>query len=244
VLEAALWGLVTSGSLLVGALLAVLLRPGLRVVGLTMAFGAGALMSAVAYDLVAEAFGDSGHVLLPAVGLAAGALAFFVGDELIDRRGGHDRKSMEGAAQAEGSPLAIVLGSVLDGVPESAILGATLVEGGAVSAAFIVAVFLSNLPEGVSATSGLVAAGWARGRILGLWGLVVAVSTLTAAVSWVAFDRLEGLDSTVLLAFAAGAMLVMLTDTMFPGAFRMGGRVAGLATTLGFALAFAISQLE
>jgi len=244
VLEAALWGLVTSGSLLVGAVVAALWRPGTRVVGLTMAFGAGALMSAVAYDLVADAFRDPDHVLLPAAGLAAGALAFFAGDELIDRRGGHDRKSMEGAVQAEGSPLAIVLGSVLDGVPESAILGATLVEGEAVSAAFIVAVFLSNLPEAISATSGLAAAGWRRGRIFGLWSIVVAVSTATAALAWLAFDQLEGLDSTALLAFAAGAMLVMLADTMFPGAFRMGGRVAGLATTLGFALAFAISQLE
>jgi ZIP family zinc transporter len=243
VLEAAFWGLLTSGSLLVGAGLAVAFRPGRRAVGLTMAFGAGALISAVAYDLVLEAFAE--RALLPTLGLVTGALTFFVGDALIDRMGGHGRKSMEGEHQAAaGAAPGIVLGTVLDGLPESAILGATLVEGGSISYAFIVAVFVSNLPESISSTAGLREAGWRLRRIFSLWALVVAASTATAVLGWLAFDNIEGLDSSFLLAFAAGGVLVMLADTMMPEAFLLGGRTAGLATTLGFALAFAVVQLE
>jgi ZIP family zinc transporter len=149
----------------------------------------------------------------------------------------------EGAGDS-GNPLAIVLGAVLDGLPESAIIGATLVEGGAVSAAFIAAVFISNLPESVGATTGLVAEGWRRGRILLQWSAVVAASTVTAALGWLVFDAMESLDASFLLAFAAGALLVMLADTLMPEAFALGGRAAGLATTLGFALAFGLAQLE
>ncbi|MGL6279446.1 MAG: ZIP family zinc transporter, partial [Gaiella sp.] len=123
--EALLWGLVTSGSLLVGAALALAVRPGHRLIGLALAFGSGALISAVAYDLVLDAF-DTEGVVSPALGLAIGALTFFAGDWAIDAMGGHGRKSASGEPQAAGQPLAIVLGAVLDGVPESVVLGATL----------------------------------------------------------------------------------------------------------------------
>lgn len=240
-LQALLWGLVTSGSLLVGAVLALALRPSRRTIGLALAFGSGALISAVAYDLVLDAF-ETEQVLWPAIGLVTGALAFFAGDAAIDRMGGHGRKSALGEHQAAGAPLAIVLGAVLDGIPESIVLGATLVEGGAVSAAFVVAVLCSNLPEAVSGSSGLAAAGWPRSRILALWGLVVAASTTAAVVGFALFDTVERLDASFILAFAAGAVLVMLADTMMPEAFALGGRVAGLMTTLGFAVAYALAQ--
>jgi ZIP family zinc transporter len=240
-LQALFWGLVTSGSLLVGAMLALALRPSPRTIGLALAFGSGALISAVAYDLVLDAF-ETDHVVWPAIGLATGALAFFVGDALIDRMGGHGRKSALGEHQAAGSPLAIVLGAVLDGIPESVVLGATLVEGGAVSVAFVVAVLCSNLPEAISGSSGLATAGWARNRILGLWALVVAASTTAAVLGFAVFDTVEGLDASFILAFAAGAVLVMLADTMMPEAFALGGRAAGLMTTLGFAVAYLLSQ--
>lgn len=241
-LEAALWGLLTSGSLLVGAAAAATLRPGQRAIGLVLAFGAGALMSAVAYDLVLDAF--ESDRLWPAVGLAAGAFAFYAGDAAVDRMGGHGRKGATGEHQAEGDPLGIVLGTVLDGVPESIVLGATLVEGGAVSLAFIVAVLFSNIPEGASATSGLLAAGWRGRSVAALWLAVVTVSTLAAAAGYALYDAMPALDASFVLAFAAGAMLVMLADTMLPHAYAYAGRAAGLMTTLGFALAFALVQLE
>jgi ZIP family zinc transporter len=240
-LEAALWGFLTSASLLLGAGAALGFAPSRRVVGLTLAFGGGALISAVAYDLVLEAFDVD--ALAPTIGLAAGALAFYFGDAAIDHLGGHGRKDMTGADQAEGDPLGIVLGACLDGIPESFILGLTLVEGGSISVAFVAAVFVSNLPEAIAATAGLAKNGWERRRIFGMWSLVVTASTISAALGFAVFDALPSLDGSAVLGFAAGAMLVMVSDTMMPQALQLGGRAAGLATTLGFVLVFFLEQV-
>jgi len=140
----------------------------LRVIGLIMAFGAGVLISAVGFDVVEEASEKSAGSGWAAVGLFAGCLVFFFGDRLIDRFGGSERKDASGNHEG-GSPLAIVLGTVLDGIPESMVIGLTIFEGGAVGAAYLAAVFISNLPEAVSSTSGLTAAGWARSRIMWMW---------------------------------------------------------------------------
>ncbi|MDH5282008.1 MAG: ZIP family zinc transporter, partial [Thermoleophilia bacterium] len=147
-LEAALWGLVTAGSLWVGAALAVLAKPGSRWIGLAMAFGSGALIAAVAYELVFEAFETD--LVFASSGFAAGALTFYVGDWAIDRRGGHGRKSMGGEHQLAGNANAIVLGTVLDGIPESFVLGASLLQSGIVPVAVVVGVFVSNVPESLS----------------------------------------------------------------------------------------------
>ena len=136
----------------------------MRVIGLIMAFGVGVLISAVAFDLVEEASEKSAGSGWAAVGLFAGCLVFFFGDRLIDRFGGSERKDASGNHEG-GSPLAIVL----DGFPESMVIGLTIFEGGAVGAAYLAAVFISNLPEAVSSTSGLTAAGWARSRIMWMW---------------------------------------------------------------------------
>ncbi|HEX5468398.1 MAG TPA: hypothetical protein VFW80_05050 [Gaiellaceae bacterium] len=208
-----------------------------------MAFGSGVLVSAVAYDLVGDAFdvgGGSGGV---ALGLAAGALTFYVGDRAIDGLGGENRKSPRGE-QAQGSPMAIVLGTVLDGVPESIVIGLSLLGGGGVSVAVIAAVFLSNLPEAMAASAGLVSSGWQRGHILGLWVAVTLVSGLAALAGYAFFDGASERSLSFVSAFAGGALLTMLADTMMPEAFEYGGRAVGLMTTLGFGLAFALSTLE
>ena len=240
--EAFLWGLLSASSLLLGGLAALWFRVGSRLLGLVMAFGAGVLISAVAYELVDEAFTTASGGGIP-LGLAAGALTFFVGDAVIDRLGGDDRKSM-GGEQAAGSPLAIVLGIVLDGIPESAVIGLTLLHGGAVSAAMIVAVFLSNLPEAVAATTGLAAAGWRQRAILLVWTGVVLVSALASLAGYGLFGDASPSTVAFVLSFAAGAILTMLADTMMPEAFQRGGKLVGLATTLGFGVAFAVSALE
>jgi zinc transporter, ZIP family len=210
-----------------------------------MGFGAGVLISAVAYELVDDAFEAADGFAIVATGLFAGAGTFFFGDLLIDRMGGADRKRSEGTrAAAGGSALAIVLGIVLDGVPESAVIGLTLLGGAGVSVAMIVAVFLSNLPEAIAATTGLARSGWSRQRILGLWVLVTLVSGLSALLGYVLFDGASARWLAFVLAYAAGAILTMLADTMMPEAFEGGGRLTGLATTLGFAVAFAITALE
>lgn len=237
-LEAALWGLLTAGSLWVGAVLAAYAHPGGRWIGAALAFGSGALIAAVAYELVLEAFEtDLGFA---AVGFATGAIAFYVGDWAIDRRGGHGRKSMHGEHQLAGTAPAIVLGTVLDGIPESFVLGASLHEG-SVATAVVVGVFVSNVPEALSGTSGLFQAGWTRSRVFTMWSEVVAVSVLAAALGWYALDSMPTATGAFALAFAGGALLVMLADTLMPEAFALGGREAGLLTALGFALGFGLS---
>jgi ZIP family zinc transporter len=233
------WGLLGSSSLLIGAAI-VLWRPlGQRLIGLIMAFGAGVLISAVAYDLVEDAAATADGWVLVA-GLAAGALTFFVGDLLIDRRGGDGRKRSTGE-QAKGSGGAIALGTVLDGIPESVVLGSTLVGGGGISVAMLAAVFLSNLPEAMAATQGLRTSGTSRARILGLWAGTTLVSAVAAGVGFAALGAASGATVALVQAFAAGALLTMLVDTMIPEAAEFGGPVAGLLTVLGFATAFGIS---
>jgi ZIP family zinc transporter len=241
--EAFAWGLFASSSLLIGGLIAIRFAVRRRVLGLVMAFGAGVLISAVAFELVEEAFETSSLLRDVAIGLFAGCAAFSVGDAIIDRRGGADRKRMSGE-QAGGSALAIVLGIVLDGIPESAVIGLTLLEGGAVSAAMLVAVFLSNLPEAIAATTGLAEAGWRRLRILELWAGVILVSALAALGGYALFDGASPSVVAFTLAFAGGAILTMLADTMMPEAFEYGGKLVGVFTTLGFATAFAVSAFE
>jgi zinc transporter, ZIP family len=241
--ESFLWGIVAGSSLVLGGLLALRFPIGNRLLGLIMAFGAGVLISAVAFELVHEASvtsaGDGGVAL----GLFAGSAVFFAGDTLIDRIGGSERKSSSGG-QAAGSALAIVLGIVLDGIPESLVLGLTVLEAGAVSVAFLVAVFLSNLPESIAATTGLARAGWKASRIIWLWVLVMVVSGLAALAGYALLDTASPRTIAFVLAFAGGAILTMLADTMMPEGFENGGKLVGLFTTLGFALAFLISSLD
>jgi zinc transporter, ZIP family len=187
VVEAFAWGAFGGAALIVGALAGLWLPISSRLVGVVMAVGAGVLISAVAFDLVEEAVETAHGERGVALGLAAGALTFFAGDWWIDRMGGANRTSMEGP-QEEGSGLAIVLGAVLDGIPESIVLGLTLVGGGEVSVAFLAAVFISNLPEGLAASTGLRASGWSPGRIVGLWTGVALVSGLAALAGFGMFD--------------------------------------------------------
>ncbi len=230
-LEAGLWGLIAGSSLVLGAALGLWLPIPRRYVALIMGFGAGALVSALAFDLTFEAF-EEGGALLTAIGLAAGGLTFFAGDVLIE----------SGAGKA-GAGLAIVLGALLDGLPESFVLGASLLGGAGVSVSFLVAVLLSNLPEGLAGARDLRDGGHSPRWILGLWTGVAIVSGIAAAVGYALIGSMAGESHGVAKAFAAGAILTMLADTMFPEAYEGGGKGVGLATLLGFALAFFLSTM-
>jgi zinc transporter, ZIP family len=237
------WGVLAASSLVIGAVVALLFRIRLPVIGLIMGFGAGVLISAVAFDLVQVAAGKaSGHGAVIA-GIFAGCGVFFAGDWLIDRTGGGDRKDATGA-QESGSALAIVLGTVLDGIPESMVIGLTIYEGGEVGAAYLIAVFISNLPESISSTAGLAAGGWKKTRILWLWIAIALISGLASLVGYGLFQHSSPDTIAFVLAFAAGAILTMLADTMMPEAYERGGTLVGVATTLGFAVAFVIHTLD
>jgi zinc transporter, ZIP family len=237
------WGLLSASSLVIGSLLAILLNIKLRVIGLIMAFGAGVLISAVAFDLVEEAADKSTGEGAVAWGLFVGCGVFAGGDWLISRMGGGDRKDADGDQEGD-SPLAIVLGTVLDGIPESMVIGLTIFEGGAVGAAYLAAVFISNLPESISSTSGLVSSGWKKSRILWMWLAITIVSAIASVAGYGLFQDSSPATVAFVLAFAAGAILTMLAQTMMPEAYEHGGKLVGVVTTLGFAVAYAIHVLD
>ena len=231
-LTAALWGGLAAASLLVGFYLA---SRGLsnRTIGMIMGFGAGALLSAIAYELVPEtALGGGGMALA----FCIGALTFFGADWLIDHRGGTDRKDIAGD-QPGGSGSAIFIGTLLDNVPESIILGMSLALGGAINIAFLVAVFISNLPEGVAGTLNLESAGRSRRHIFWMWMALVIISAACAGLGYMIIRWLPGADGHIAQAFAAGAMLTMLADAMMPEAFEHGGKLVGIFTVMGFLVA-------
>jgi zinc transporter, ZIP family len=240
--EAAFWGAVGASSLLIGAVIAIAVPLPRTAIGLVLGFGAGTLISATAFELTEEAFKLGGADAVT-IGLALGALAYFAGDSVIERRGGGNRMSSMGE-QSAGSANALLLGAVLDGIPESAVLGITLLEGSGVGVAVLAAIFLSNLPEALSSTTGMRMAGHRPGRALTTWAVVVVVSAISAALGYGLLDGASGNLVGLIQAFAGGAVLTMLVDTMIPEAFARGHRAVGLVTVLGFALAYLLSTLE
>ena len=241
---AALWSAFATGTLLIGMVLAYRNMVSPRWTGLIMAFGVGAIISATVYQLVlAPLVEDQGRFYLVALGLAAGALTFYLADRWVDHLGGADRKDMDGG-QASGSGTGILLGSLLDGVPESLVLGLSLVHSPQVSLAFIFAVAIGNVPQGLGGTAGMLSSGWPRSKITRLWLAVCALSILAAISGYWIATQLPGVNGAVVDAFAAGALLVMLSDSMIPEAFEHGGKETGLFLVLGFAVAVALSLAQ
>jgi zinc transporter, ZIP family len=240
VAEAFGWGAFGAAALLIGALVAYRLSPSRRVIAVVMALGTGLLIGSVSYELVEEAL-KTQTVAWVALMVLIGAATFTVGDWLLERGGGGDRKDATGA-QAEGSPLAIVLGSVLDGIPESFVLGLTVLQGG-VSVSLLAGVMLSNLPEGMSSSSGLKAAGWPQGRVVLMWSAVVLVSGLAAAAGYAMLDPAGDRTGALVQAFAGGALLAMLADTLLPEAYAVEGVLTGPLVVAGFAVSLALSAV-
>ena len=238
--EAFFWGALGASALLIGAMVAYIAAPSPRVIAVVMALGTGMLIGSVSFELIDQAV-QTTDVALVGVYTLLGAAVFTVGDRLLERRGGGDRKDTEGA-QATGAPLAIVLGSVLDGIPESFVLGLTVLQG-QVSVALLTGVLLSNLPEGMSSSSGLRLAGWHRSRVVWMWLLVIAVSAASAALGYILLDPSTGRTGAFAQGFAAGALLTMVSDTMLPEAFQVEGLSTGWLVAIGFAISIILSAL-
>jgi len=242
VLVAGWWGLFGGLALLLGAIVALRAAVSQKTIGLIMAFGVGVLISAVAFELTEEAFANGGGDST-GLGLALGAFTFYFGDTMLDRRGAEHRKRSSGQHEGSQAGMAIVLGALLDGIPESAVIGISLVGGEGVSVVMVVAVFLSNVPESLSATTGLKAAGRSPKFVMLLWSGVAAVSALAAMVGYTVMSDASGDAVALIQGFAAGAILTMLSDTMMPEAFEDTGPSTGLWTVLGFSLSAYLSTL-
>jgi ZIP family zinc transporter len=239
-LSAILWGGLAAASLLIGFYLS---SRGLsnRTIGMVMGVGAGALLSAIAYELIPESLMEGGSIFL-ALFFTLGAFTFFGIDWWIDHRGGADRKDIVGKQVGSGS--AIFIGTLLDNIPESIILGMSLALGGAINVAFLAAVFISNLPEGVAGSLNLESAGRSRQSIFWMWTWLVLISAFCAGIGYQIIHWLPAADGRTAQAFAAGAMLTMLADAMMPEAFEHGGKLVGILTVMGFLAAALLAFME
>lgn len=244
-LEAGLWGLAGGAALVVGAAVAWWVSVPRLVVAGVMAFGAGVLVSALAFDLVLEA-ADGGGLVPTVVGFLGGALAYVAANVVLARLGARHRKrsgdQQPGESVQAGSGAAIAVGALLDGIPESVVLGVSLLGGGAVSVSVVAAVVISNLPEGLSSAAGMKTAGRSARYVFGVWGGIALVSAAAAAVGHLALGGASPEVVAVITAVAAGAILTMVADTMIPEAFERTHLLTGLITALGFLTAFTISR--
>ena len=240
------WGLLSGSALLLGAVVGYAVALPQRLIAAVMAFGAGVLISALAFELMEEAVARGGFGAT-AVGFLGGALVYTLVNLALTARGGQHRKRSGGQQASEtdqeGSGLALAAGALLDGIPESIVIGVSLIEGGAVSLVAVAAVFLSNVPEGLSSAAGMKRAGRSKAYIFGLWGGIAVVSGLAALAGYLVFRQFSDAVIAATTAVAAGAILAMLVDTMIPEAYEETHAFAGLITVVGFLCAFALSTL-
>lgn len=244
-LEAGLWGLLAGAALLIGAVLGYFLPVHRRIIAAVMAFGSGVLISALSFELIDEAYRRGGFVST-GIGFLAGGAVYTLANWLLARHGAKHRKRSGGQQPSEdehqGSGMAIAVGALLDGIPESIVIGLSLLKGGAVGWVAVTAFFLSNLPEGLSSAAGMKEAGRSRAYIFGVWGSIAAVSGLAAIVGFTVFEGFPVGVVAGTTAVAAGAIMAMLVDTMIPEAFAEAHDLAGLITVLGFLVSFILSK--
>jgi zinc transporter, ZIP family len=258
-IQAGLWGLLAGSALIVGALIGYFARMPQRLIAAVMAFGSGTLISALAFDLMDEAYKKelhhNGTFNATAWGFIGGAAVYTAANWLLAKYGGKHRKrsgdqqrqerqrreQQSGGQDAGG--LAIAVGALLDGIPESIVIGTSMIAGGAVSWVAVIAIFLSNVPEGLSSVAGMKKAGRSATYIFGIWIGITLASGIAAWVGCAVFRHFSPDVVSATTAVAAGAILAMLADTMMPEAFEYAHDFAGLITVLGFLAAFILSKL-
>jgi zinc transporter, ZIP family len=243
--QAGLWGSAAGAALVVGAAIAWLVEAPPKVVASVMAFGAGVLISALSFDLVDEAEINGG--LLPTVlGFLGGTLVYVAANVALARRGARHRKrsgeQQPAESEHQGSGAAIAVGALLDGIPESVVLGLSLVGGGGVGVPVLAAIFISNLPEGLSSAAGMKRSGRSATYVFGVWTGIAVASGLAGAIGCLMLQGATPETVAVITAVAAGAILAMVADTMIPEAFERTHLYAGLLAALGFLAAFTISR--
>jgi ZIP family zinc transporter len=238
------WGLLATSSLIVGGLIATSFSLSKRTLGIIMAFGAGTLISAISYELIFEAVKLAKGTGFPAFGLFAGAFTFFFADKLIEKLGASNNPMAIEGSQSSKLIIPMVLAIILDGIPESIVIGLGIFEGGTVSLAMLVAVFISNLPEAIAGTTGMKASGWSPQKIIFLWLFIALVCAGSTVAGYSLFSNASEHWLAFIQAFAGGAILMMLANSMMPEAYEHGGKMAGVFTVLGFSVSVAMVIFE
>lgn len=240
------WGLLAGSALLLGAAVGYGVRLPQRLIAAIMAFGSGVLISALAFDLMNEAYARGGFDST-AVGFLGGAAVYTLANWLLSQHGAKHRKRSGDQQPSEsedaGSGLAIAIGALLDGVPESMAIGLSLLGGKQVSLVTVAAIFLSNVPEGLSSSAGMRKANRSRAYVFGVWGAIAVISGIASVVGYVLFRGASPDVIAATTATAAGAILAMLADTMIPEAFEAAHAFTGLITVTGFLAAFLLDKL-
>ena len=242
-LKSFFWGLLATSSLIVGGLIAIRFSSSKRTLGIIMAFGAGTLISAISYELIFEAVTLAKGSGFPAFGSFMGAFTFYFSDKLIDKLGAGNHMDIE-ASQSSRLVIPMVLAIILDGIPESIVIGLGIFEGGTASLAMLVAVFISNLPEAIAGTTGMKASGWGRRKIIFFWIFIALVCAGSTVAGYSLFSNASERWLAFIQAFAGGAILMMLSNSMMPEAYEHGGKLAGVFTVLGFFVSVAMVILE
>lgn len=246
-LSASFWGLLSGSALIFGAFIAYYFDVPRRVIAGIMAYGSGVLISALSFDLMDEAY-RVGGIISAAFGFVAGAVVYTAAAQFLAVRGAKHRKRSGGLqaseADSEGSGTAIALGALLDGIPESIVIGLSVLRGGTVSFVVVAAIFLSNVPEGLSSAAGMKKAGRSAKYIFGVWIGIAVISSFASLSGYFLFEGLSPMVIAATTATAAGAILAMLADTMIPEAFEAAHDYAGLLTVFGFLTAFALTKLN
>lgn len=250
-LQAGFWGLVAGSSLILGAAIGYMAKLPQRVTAGVMAFGSGVLISALSFELMDEAFRHGGFAAT-SIGFISGATVYTLANMYLSRKGAKHRKR-SGTKKDErqpsekenaGSGTAIAMGALLDGIPESIVVGLSLLGGKGVSLVTVAAIFLSNVPEGLSSSSGMKKSGRSPKYVFGVWTVICVLSALASVLGATLFKSLPLEWVAATNSFAAGAMLTMIVDTMVPEAFEWTHSFAGLMTVLGFLFSFLLSKMN
>lgn len=235
------WGVVSGGAVLLGAIISMLIHIPRKIIGFIMAFGVGVLIGAATFELLQESL-DKSATINTVVGFLAGAIVFTLLEAAITRKGGKHRKRSnaheltqqnEDSQSEDSSGIGIFIGTVMDAIPESIMLGTSLIGGKGVSLLLLLAIFISNIPEGLSSTTGMLQGGSSKKKVLFLFITVTIVAGLSSLFGYVFLDHAKPAIISMISSFAAGGIITMIGATMMPEAYEEGGATVGLITAVG-----------